>query len=958
MINGASNAPGEDAAIFVQWLDTPRDWACLGGKAGPLAKLLAAGLPVPPGFVVAPQAFRERPVPDVSVATDLLLPDAVAEIRRAYRELARRLGVAQPHVAVRSSAAAEDLAGASFAGQYETYLHVQGEDEVLACTIRCGESLYAEHALAYRRHHEQRTGAALPTPAMAVLVQALVEAAAAGVAFTAHPTTGDNSCVLVNAGWGLAQSIVDGEVEADTYRVDRQTLAVVEQRIGRKATRTGVGPAAPREAVQEHLQQAPCLTAEQAAAVARLALGAEAVVGGPADVEWARVAETVWLLQARPITTLPALPAKTSLILAKDGPSPHVSPTTAASDPPSAGSLSEPAGPTSAFPFVWPDEQASKVHWQLRSLDQRRAEVLRPLEQDIRAVWNRTFEAAAVICGRSRYRTAWHVNGYEYSGEIANARSEADQALSRNAMEQVGAALAERGESYRPTVQFPPIDAGNARLAAVDVAALSPSGLAGHLDDALQWYERLWTEHWTAPQDSPMRRFLQLYRQQFGGPVDGSAAPSAGTTEAPSELALEEEARSLLTYEPNLLTEAVDALIELARIVQKHTALQELFRSHTSAAALEALHQTTGGDALRAQLDRLLQRQGLRSGAGFGTERSQVLPGWREQPALVLELMQKYVPQDLDGLLRARRMAATERDWRVAELLARLPDESTRAAFIFWLSAARQQQQAFEDHNYKIDSASSALLHRAIAACARCLVTAGVLAAPDEVWWLQGHEIMLALRGLADEAPVASTRRGELTAPVVAEGVAAGWSHWPALIAARKAQYAWRRLLTPPPALGAPSPDPPPSSDANATPTPPLLAAGAAPTDETGLPPHLLVKGKPGSRGVATGHVRLVSHEALVPDVAAGDVLVAHNAGLLWTPVFPMVAAVVLDQGDLFQHAMLTCREYGVPAVFQTKDGTQRLQEGQGVTVDGTHGWVLATDGAESAPPELAETSV
>ena len=131
----------------------------------------------------------------------LLQPEAVGEIRRAYRELARRLGVTDPPVAVRSSAAAEDLPGASFAGQYETYLHVRGEADVLAHTMRCWESLRSEHALAYRRYYEQRSGTALP-PAMAVLVQTLVEAEAAGVAFTAHPTTGDRSCVLVNAGWG------------------------------------------------------------------------------------------------------------------------------------------------------------------------------------------------------------------------------------------------------------------------------------------------------------------------------------------------------------------------------------------------------------------------------------------------------------------------------------------------------------------------------------------------------------------------------------------------------------------------------------------------------------------------------------------------------------------------------------------------------------------------------------
>jgi phosphohistidine swiveling domain-containing protein len=560
------------------------------------------------------------------------------------------------------------------------------------------------------------------------------------------------------------------------------------------------------------------------------------------------------------------------------------------------------------FPFTWPDAQAPAVHWQLYSIDQRRTEAIRPLEQDVRATFSGTFERAAVICGRPRYQRTWYVNGFEYTAEVENPRPEVDQALCREALEQTAAALAERGEAYNRTVWFPAIDAGNARLAVVDVDALALPDLAAHLEETLQWYERLWTWHWIWPQDGPARRFKQFYKQHFGQPVTGQVAAS--------EQALDAEAQELLTYEPNLLTQAIDGLIELAGTIQQHEALRNLFETHAAASALEALPRTAGGDVLRAQLDRLLETQGLRCGAGFGTERNQLLPGWREQPALVLEMVQKYVPQDLTRLLQARLAATAERDRRAAALQARLPDESARAAFTFWLTAARRQQQAFEDHNYKIDSATSSLLHRAVAACARRLMTAGVLADPDDVWWLHAPDIALALRGLAGDAS--------------AESPEAGRAHWSALIAARKAQHAWRQQLTPPPVLGK----------LNSAP----LAQAAPPTEAPAQPPNLLLNGEPGSTGVATGRVRLVSRDILVPDVVAGDVLVAHNAGPLWTPLFPVVAAVILDQGVLFQHAMLTCREYGVPAVFQTKDATQQLREGQRVTVDGTHGWVLAAE--------------
>jgi pyruvate,water dikinase len=102
--------------------------------------------------------------------------------------------------------------------------------------------------------------------------------------------------------------------------------------------------------------------------------------------------------------------------------------------------------------------------------------------------------------------------------------------------------------------------------------------------------------------------------------------------------------------------------------------------------------------------------------------------------------------------------------------------------------------------------------------------------------------------------------------------------------------------------------------------------------------------------------VRLVPRDALVPEVAPGDVLVAQNAGALWTPVFPVATAVVLEEGSLLQHAMLCCREYGIPGVFQARGARGALREGQRVTVDGTNGWVLPADEADGAAPAAGDT--
>jgi pyruvate,water dikinase len=514
---------------------------------------------------------------------------------------------------------------------------------------------------------------------------------------------------------------------------------------------------------------------------------------------------------------------------------------------------------------------------------------------------------------------------------VPNPFSETDRLARKAAFERPANALHERGENYLHTVIFPEVDAGNARLAAVDPFALEPAALAAHLEEAFRWYERSWTLHWLWAPDNPKDRFVKLYKEITGGSqVDGGdgGTEGAGQADSADDEAARTAAGELLTHEPNLLTDAVDGLIELARIAQRHPPVRDILLTRPAADALSSVNEAAASDAIegtaafRTALDALLERQGLRCGAGFGSESDEMLPSWREDPSVVIALVQRYVPQDLDALLAARHAATAERDRRVGQIRAGIADPERLRQFDFWLDAARRAQQTFEDHNYKIDSAATSLLHLAITACGRRLAAAGRLDAAADVWWLHRHEIGVALSGL--EAPADGPPDAKLP-------------DWRQLVTARRALQAWHESLTPPETLGAPPP-PKPDEQPGAGQTPKPTAEQAAP------PEGVLATGQTGSAGKATGRVRLVDRNALVPDVQAGDVLVAHNAGPVWTPVFPTVAAVVLDEGVLFQHAMLTCREYGVPAIFRAKDATKRLQEGQRVTVDATHGWVLPAD--------------
>jgi pyruvate, water dikinase len=243
------------------------------------------------------------------------LADAVAD---AHARLEARTGRgAALRVAVRSSAVGEDGHTASFAGQYETYLGVAGTDEVLRHVAKCWASGYSAHALDYRR----RFGGSSPLRAhdLAVGVLELVDARSAGVAFTLDPVTGDRGRLVVEANWGLGESVVSGQVTPDYWTVERDSGRILERRTGGKLVWSVLGEAgeaggrgtvlAPLPA---ELAQAPCLTDDEVRYICRQAAAIEAAEGTPQDVEWAiardlDVPDSVYFLQHRPETTWAAV---------------------------------------------------------------------------------------------------------------------------------------------------------------------------------------------------------------------------------------------------------------------------------------------------------------------------------------------------------------------------------------------------------------------------------------------------------------------------------------------------------------------------------------------------------------------------------------------------------------------------------------------------------------------------
>ena len=295
--------------MSVLWLEAADPAAVreIGGKAAGLARLMHGGFPVPDGFVVTTSAYgrhlHDRKVSATYEAIAASTPpdDVASDIRTAYRDLCRRSGQPDVPVAVRSSATAEDMGNASFAGQQETYLGIRGEEAVVAHVVRCWASLFTPMASAYR----QKVGIPDEAAEMAVVVQRVVEAEAAGVMFTLNPVSGDRSKVCLEAAPGLGVALVGGEVTPDRYLVDKVTLRAVERQVGSKPFAYGLDETGGlvKDAISDERGGEPCLTDTEVSELAAVAKRVERYFGAPQDIEFA-VGEgrRVWILQARPET--------------------------------------------------------------------------------------------------------------------------------------------------------------------------------------------------------------------------------------------------------------------------------------------------------------------------------------------------------------------------------------------------------------------------------------------------------------------------------------------------------------------------------------------------------------------------------------------------------------------------------------------------------------------------------
>ncbi len=334
---GRTAADRVNAAPLVCWFEECRKESTplVGGKCSSLGELINAGVRVPPGFALTTEGYRrfmtqganDRVVRSLLAGLDARDPDALAKastqiraaieaqpfsleledlIAECYRRLGVRCCVPALPVAVRSSATAEDMPGASFAGQQDTYLWIRGVDDVLAHVRRCISSLYTERAIAYRA--ERGFGDA--EVAMSVGVQKMANSFTAGVMFTIHPANGDRSVIVIDSNFGFGESVVSGEVTPDHFVVNKITLDIIDRTISQKQVCYTVDPVTQKSCAMEvpfERQRVQSLIDDEITQLAWMGKQIEKHYGCPMDIEWAVDKDlpsggNIFILQARPET--------------------------------------------------------------------------------------------------------------------------------------------------------------------------------------------------------------------------------------------------------------------------------------------------------------------------------------------------------------------------------------------------------------------------------------------------------------------------------------------------------------------------------------------------------------------------------------------------------------------------------------------------------------------------------
>ena len=881
----------------------PRRVTGFGGKAKNLAQLARAGFPVPLAFAMSSRvceealrlALDEDELPSALLMSgrldDALLAElrarvcaaplsgpVASELRDAFEAL-RRDGA--PAVAVRSSSTQEDLELASAAGLHTTRLNVQRYDELVDAVRACWASLLSRPVLTYL----QRSGG-VPELAVGVVIQEMVPAELAGVLFTANPLTGDASEMVIDASYGLGELVVEGRVAPDTVRVDKDSGAYRDRVLGDKAMRSVCADSAGVrvEPVPDPMRERLCVSDELVARLRELGERVETCFGRPMDVEWATVGEAVYVLQARPITTVLTAPVRSRR--RREEPRDRESLVW------SNVNIGE-ALPGVATPLTWSvlshfsDLGFRRAFASVGCHVPRDAELVGAFRGRIYLNLTEIMEIfSQVPWVRPRTLMAFGGGG---AVDLLEARFEPKgSARFVSRLPFTVARLVRSSHDLTAKVEDAErrFVAERGRLAAIDPRLLAPAALSQMLTDVQHLLDEIGAT------------MLTVY-----GDLLGASVLLRGALRLLAHDDAEALQRDLVTGLYDLDSAAPGlALWHVAEVARRDDAAREAILScDPSAMSLTRLPDGRTRQALAGFLE-VYGHRGAR-------EAEIAAPRWREDPGFLFATLKLHLRDEAPSPteLERRQRDARRRAW--AELSRRVPSplRPPLRKLLEVVSRLTRTRERLRGHVTEVLG-----LYRVVALdTARRVEAAEPEAGPDAAFFLTVPELHELLRG--------------------------GGVRVALRVASRRRQYGRDCALPSPPDTFVGYPPP--------------VALPQVATDGTTL------VGIGASGGRYTGRARVLERPEDASSFRPGEVIVTTAADVGWSPLFLLAGGVVTDLGGPLSHAAIVLREYGVPAVVNVKRGTEVLQTGTRLRVDGDRGLVEVLGDHEEEDQAVAQDS-
>jgi phosphohistidine swiveling domain-containing protein len=850
--------------------------ATVGGKGTSLAKLYAAGLPVPEGFNITTEAYwrfvRENDlqtviqqalaVADPSHPASLeaashriregflaaqIPPNIASEVVNAYAGLPGQ----NPAVAVRSSATAEDLPEASFAGQQETYLNVNGPAAVLEAVKKCWASLWTARAIGYRA----RQGIGPDQVALGVVVQLLVPAEVSGILFTANPLNGKHDQVVINAAWGLGEAIVGGMVSPDSLIVDKADGHILEHQIADKQVMTvRVNGGTQERPVPDSLKRIPVLDREAAAALNHFAIQIENLYERPMDIEWTLADGKFYIVQARPITTMPAIQAPETFVW----------------------TLPEPKGQylRSSIVELLPDP-LSPLFATLG---------MQAIESGIDKMVQDLFDMPPGVLSDFMLT----IDGYAYQ-KVSFNRYQWWMLLTRMGL-RFGRLLRE-GVPYWQNVIHPRYVEVTNHWQGENITELTPGELF-----------------------TGINQLMDAFAQHLAALMASTMGPSAGSeglfTKVYEKTALrpgEPSAPTFLMGYDSIPIKAEKALYDLAMWCESRQGLSAYLTDTQSAEIAARLDQADPPEGVAAEdwlewqtrFREHLNRYGY---SIYDMDFSKPLP--MDDPSPLLENLKLFISGEGKNPYERQQDYTRRREEAVASARARLRGIK-RWAFEKALKWAQSQAPLREDGIAEIGLAYPAL-RRMLQELGSRFVKAGAIEHPEDIYWLEAAEVKITVAALELGEPVESKLEA---------------------IQERKELWQTRKRLSPPPQL-------PPGKKYMGIDFEVMLAMSSD------SPQGNAIRGVAASPGQVSGIACVLHGPEDFAKMQAGGILVASITTPAWTPLFALASGIVTDIGGPLSHGSIVAREYGIPAVLGTGVATRCIHSGQRITVDGNSGVV------------------